>query len=266
MGSRGDKAGRIQTNRVSNPSSGRLAPPRCPSVVGAHPPMALETFGPQRLAGRFGRRATRGRLGCCGQVDHHRSQSGRHKSWPPALSDLLASGRLARRVDSLGVVAVGPGSFTGLRIGVTTAKTLAYAIGAEVIGVNTARVIAEPGAADGCSAVGRDGRSAAGAVCGEVRRRASGLFTRRRFCRRPIGCGAGARRRRNGTGVEAIRVSVPGRVLHVVDESLWLPMAAAVGQLGWRDYRAGRRDDLWKLLPLYYRPSAAEEKAAQRPI
>jgi tRNA threonylcarbamoyl adenosine modification protein YeaZ len=43
---------------------------------------------------------------------------------------------------NLVVVAVGPGSFTGLRIGVTTAKTLAYAVGAEVIGVNTLAVIA----------------------------------------------------------------------------------------------------------------------------
>ena len=39
-------------------------------------------------------------------------------------------------------MAVGPGSFTGLRIGVTAAKTFAYAVGAEVIGVNTLAVLA----------------------------------------------------------------------------------------------------------------------------
>src|SRR4051812_4459093 len=37
---------------------------------------------------------------------------------------------------------VGPGSFTGLRVGVTTAKTLAYAIGAEVLGIGTLEAIA----------------------------------------------------------------------------------------------------------------------------
>ena len=65
-------------------------------------------------------------------------------------------------------VAVGPGSFTGLRIGVTTAKTLAYAVGAEVIGVNTLAVIAEQAPPIGEAAVGRDGCAAAGIVRGEV--------------------------------------------------------------------------------------------------
>ncbi len=39
-------------------------------------------------------------------------------------------------------VAVGPGSFTGLRVGVTTVKLFAYAVGAEVLGINTLEVIA----------------------------------------------------------------------------------------------------------------------------
>jgi hypothetical protein len=37
-------------------------------------------------------------------------------------------------------------------------------------------------------------------------------------------------------------------------------MAATVGHLAWRAYQAGRRDDVWKLAPKYYRTSAAEEK------
>ena len=49
--------------------------------------------------------------------------------WRPAELDLIC-------------VTTGPGSFTGLRIGVTTAKTLAYATRANVIGVHTLAAIA----------------------------------------------------------------------------------------------------------------------------
>jgi hypothetical protein len=40
--------------------------------------------------------------------------------------------------------------------------------------------------------------------------------------------------------------------------------ATVVGRLAWRDYQAGHRDDLWKLAPIYLRPSYAEEKAEKK--
>jgi hypothetical protein len=46
----------------------------------------------------------------------------------------------------------------------------------------------------------------------------------------------------------------------VLPEQLWQPVAASVGQLAWKKYQSGHRDDVWKLSPNYYRPSAAEEK------
>jgi hypothetical protein len=52
--------------------------------------------------------------------------------------------------------------------------------------------------------------------------------------------------------------------VHSVSEEYWHPTAAAVGSLAWRRFTAGQRDDVWKLVPRYYRPSAAEEKAAGR--
>jgi tRNA threonylcarbamoyladenosine biosynthesis protein TsaB len=45
-----------------------------------------------------------------------------------------------------------------------------------------------------------------------------------------------------------------------VDQSLWAPRAAAIGRLAWRQYQNGARNDVFSLLPKYYRRSAAEEK------
>lgn len=72
------------------------------------------------------------------------------QSLAPTIEALLAD--LAWEPQSLDVVAAarGPGSFTGLRIGVTTAKTLAYATGGSVVGVNTLSALAlASGPADG---------------------------------------------------------------------------------------------------------------------
>ena len=64
------------------------------------------------------------------------------QSFAPAVRRQLEAVDWLPRDIQLVAVALGPGSFTGLRIGVTAAKTLAYAVGAEVIGANTLKVIA----------------------------------------------------------------------------------------------------------------------------
>ncbi len=61
----------------------------------------------------------------------------------PTVDRLLAQVGWAAGGLELVAVTEGPGSFTGLRIGVTTAKALAYAAGAQLIGVNTLEVIAQ---------------------------------------------------------------------------------------------------------------------------
>ena len=64
------------------------------------------------------------------------------QSLAPALVELLSRARWQAADVDLIAVTDGPGSFTGLRIGVTMAKTLAYAIEAKVLGINTLEVIA----------------------------------------------------------------------------------------------------------------------------
>ena len=67
-------------------------------------------------------------------------------------AELLAEARLCFSDIDRVAVGVGPGSFTGLRIGVATARALAQSTGAELVGVSTLRalaVAAEPAAPAG---------------------------------------------------------------------------------------------------------------------
>lgn len=64
------------------------------------------------------------------------------KTLMPAIDTLMNNvGLLPRDIDRV-AVAQGPGSYTGLRIGVTTAKTLADTLPAELVGISSLKVIA----------------------------------------------------------------------------------------------------------------------------
>ena len=59
------------------------------------------------------------------------------QSLAPGIQTLLKQhGKSMSNIDGI-AVAQGPGSFTGLRVGITTAKVLAYSLGIDVVGVNT---------------------------------------------------------------------------------------------------------------------------------
>ncbi len=60
----------------------------------------------------------------------------------PAVAELLADARAQHRSVDVVAVACGPGSFTGVRIGVTTAKMLAYALGCRLVAVDTLAAMA----------------------------------------------------------------------------------------------------------------------------
>jgi tRNA threonylcarbamoyladenosine biosynthesis protein TsaB len=161
-------------------------------------------------------------------------------------------------------VSIGPGSFTGLRVGVATAKVFAYAVGGEVLGVNTLEVIAANHAGSGCREL---------SVVIDAQR---GEIVVQSFVQQPDGWfePAGTEELLDGdvwlarlqTGMV---VAGPGLVrlldrmppgIEMLDQGLWTPRAAAVARLAARHYAKGRRDDVWKLVPHYYRRSAAEEK------
>jgi tRNA threonylcarbamoyladenosine biosynthesis protein TsaB len=63
----------------------------------------------------------------------------------------------------------------------------------------------------------------------------------------------------SGPVLEKLALRLPGGT-KVVDRQYWHPTAKAVGRLAFQHYQAGRRDDVYQLVPQYFRRSAAEEK------
>lgn len=190
----------------------------------------------------------------------------------PAIDEALqAAGRQPREV-RLVAVTTGPGSFTGLRVGVTTAKTFAYATGSDVIGLNTLDVVAAQVPAEQLQ------QAAELHVVMDAQRKE--LFVakyRSADAGAPIRVGADAivttqywlDSLRPGTivtgpGLAKLQSQLPAGVILIVPV-LREPQAATVGRLAWHAHQAGRRDDLWKLAPQYLRPSYAEEKVLSRP-
>jgi tRNA threonylcarbamoyladenosine biosynthesis protein TsaB len=219
--------------------------------------VALETSGRDATLA-----ALEGDAGQAAQLRHEAAIVGPERTaqfLAPRLQEMLRALDWKPGDVELVAVTVGPGSFTGLRIGVTTAKTLAYAIGAQLIGVNTAEVIAQQLPIDGTPlwAVMDAQRQELFAARFDAERNMIGelQILSQSAWRNRLHSGDAV----IGPGLKRLRVELPDDV-RVVDESLWQLQASTVGQLGWRDFSAGRRDDLWQLVPQYYRQSAAEEK------
>ncbi len=185
------------------------------------------------------------------------------QSLVPAMQDLLAAVGWRPGDVQLAAVSRGPGSFTGLRIGITTAKVFAYAVGAEVLGVDTLEVIAAAAPADVEELLAVMDAQRGQVVARRFSRQAEGSFA-------PVGpqqlvdveawmndLPAGITV--SGPVLTRLRDRLPSHV-RVLEPSFWPPRASVVARLAARDYALGRRDDLWTLSPHYFRRSAAEEK------
>ena len=181
----------------------------------------------------------------------------------PTIKHLLWKANWSPQDLELVAVATGPGSFTGLRVGIMIAKTIAYAVGAEIVGVDTLRAIAA------------QAQIAPGTVWAILDAQRKQFFCQCFQCtdgvepvaeeprklmdaERWLGQLA-AGQRITGPGLKKFKNCLPDGVL-VVDQSLWTPSAETVGNLATSAYLHGHRDDHWSLAPDYGRRSAAEEK------
>jgi tRNA threonylcarbamoyladenosine biosynthesis protein TsaB len=192
------------------------------------------------------------------------------RSLAPALHQVLNEAGWRPRDVQLVAIVVGPGSFTGLRVGVTTAKAFAYAVGAEILGVDTLEVLAEQAPAD--SSVVHAAIDAQRQELFVATFSGTDHFSLSRVpqaATRIIAIDAWLESLEPGDVVigpalAKLKDRLPPDVL-VAPEACWAPMAANVGRIASRRYAAGERGDLWRLAPAYLRRSAAEEKAAARP-
>ncbi len=182
----------------------------------------------------------------------------------PALTELL--GTSGWRVAELDLICTttGPGSFTGLRIGVTTAKTLAYATGAKLVGVHTLSAIAAAvdTAGDRVWAVLDAQRQELFAACFQPGWKEAGSRVPETLV---VGVDDWLGRLRvgdvvSGPPLKKLSDRLPAGV-RMADASLWAPTAEAVARLGIVALERGETIDPMQLVPHYYRKSAAEEKA-----
>jgi len=190
------------------------------------------------------------------------------QSLASAIRDLIAETGWQPSDIELIAVTEGPGSFTGLRAGVTLAKTLGYATKASVRGVNTLAAIAD-------QATPRSKR--VWAILDAQRQQLfSALFDNSQnsqpqeseatcICDRDTWLG----RLQNGdivsgVGLAPLLSQLPTDTVVSPEES-WRPTALTIAKLGWEHFQIDGPSDLWKLVPNYYRKSAAEEKLQAPP-
>lgn len=186
---------------------------------------------------------------------------------PTIMRLLKAHGFGPNRPPDLIAVDVGPGSYTGLRIGLAAAKALAFAWSRPLLGVS---------ATDAISAEVLDREAPEHLLCALDASRGqvyASLYSHR---------GGHTRREREGGlyDPQALGATLPGATLVVgnaaatlVDEArgivaapaeLAWPTATRIAHVGRRLYVDGARQDPLTLSPTYYRPNEAEEQRRKR--
>ncbi len=172
--------------------------------------------------------------------------------WNPNDIDLIA-------------VSIGPGSYTGLRIGVTCAKALAYGLGKPVIDVPTLDVLVENIKDDNaktiCPVIDAKRKSVYACIYDRDRKITDYLITSPHSLIEMLPESTLI----FGDGIAPYKeVFTQKELIILPDEELGIPDAANVARLGLERYEQGMRCEINSLVPLYLRRSEAEEKLEKR--
>lgn len=179
----------------------------------------------------------------------------------PTISQLLKHcGKLPRNLQ-LVAVSIGPGSYTGLRVGVVCAKTLAYAANCQLVAVDTLHAVACNSPADTTAIEVICDAQRGDLFAGKYLRDTSGNWIPEHDIRQ-IPAEAWAHEVKptdtvSGPGLDKFASLVEGRC-RVLTSEFRRPLAVWVGRLGIEKLNSGHAADLWSVEPLYLRRSSAE--------
>lgn len=229
---------------------------------------------------------------CLCSTEQLASDSGSAKTLAPAIERLLAKESID--IQSLDAIALltGPGSFTGLRVGVATAKALAYALQIPVVEVDTLDTIAWQcldtrssifavfDAYRGqvfCAEFETKGRPASQEIHRFTKKSPTEILDIDPLLERASRSGSSASISFCGPGCSRIKKHLDEiSVDHRADRTQWLdriewldgpetyPVAESVARLGYVKFMDGECTDAFRVQPRYYRESAAEELAVSK--
>ncbi len=189
---------------------------------------------------------------------HSDKQMGLLQNLAPSVDNVLYENSLTSQDIGAVAVSLGPGSFTGLRIGVAFAKTLAYSLDIPIIGVPTLKAMAK----GACGAFGdyicplifaRVDEVYCAAFTGDMKDRVIdySFMTIDEILGNPIFkdkkvifLGTGAQKHR-----DLIKEKLP--LCIVLDENYNFAKGFAINEIGFEELQKGNRDNVKTLTPMY---------------
>ncbi|MBI3996583.1 MAG: tRNA (adenosine(37)-N6)-threonylcarbamoyltransferase complex dimerization subunit type 1 TsaB [Candidatus Omnitrophica bacterium] len=189
---------------------------------------------------------------------------------PGAVTRVLEAARTKLHQLEAIVVDRGPGSFTGLRIGLSFVKALAFPTKIPVVGMPSLEVLAAalpfaPGAI--CPILDAKQKN----VYAALYRWEEGVLVRHGdYFLGPIDQWLGRIKEPavflgDGAGLYAERLRQHGQDATIAPQEFWLPRAATLGRLGYARWLKGEHDDARALVPLYLYPQDCQVRGPNRP-
>jgi tRNA threonylcarbamoyladenosine biosynthesis protein TsaB len=190
----------------------------------------------------------------------------------PLIDEVLRAGGKQPAELDLVACGAGPGSFTGLRIGLATAKGLCFALGKPMLAVSSLAALALEAGAPGALVLAVVDARRGEVYAGLFRGRADGtpeslleeaVFTPDAIVARVRELAAGAPVAVVGDGVPVAPEIFAALGATPADASI-VPRAQAVGRIASARWRAGAVDELGTATPAYIRLAEAEAKLTPR--